>query len=128
MAAKLTKSKLPYPRLELRWRKATKDEAGGADFAAEWGPLFACDYVLVLHKKHDGDMRCNHPKTDAYGARDVEFVLNTTLSGGGGPRSRNGKVDTPFRDGAHAQWDAEVLDLPVYAIDGRNISQVEIRK
>jgi hypothetical protein len=26
------------------------------------------------------------------------------------------KVDAPFRDEAHAKWDGEVLNLPVYAV------------
>ena len=120
--AKLTKAKLPYPRLELRWRKPTEDELAESDISAN----MACDYVLVLHKKHNGDARCNTEKGAA--KVDVEYVLNTTMRGGGFPLVHNGVVDTPYRDGAHAMWDAEVLDLPAFAIYGKDITGIEIRE
>lgn len=32
---------------------------------------------------------------------------------------------TPFRDGAHCQWDAEKLKLPVYVIDGDRMALIQ---
>lgn len=123
----MAKTKLPFPRLELRWRKPTKQEVADSDIDPNW----ACDYVLVLHKRNVGDARSNGPK-GAYAARDVEYVLNTSLRGGGGPDATpmNGdKVDTPFRDGCHIQWDSVALgNLPAFAVYGKNRTPVEIRR
>ena len=115
---------LPYPRLELRWRNPTKKELVESEINAG----LACDYVLVLHKRHVGDQRCNGPK-GGYAARDVEVVMNTTMREGGGREPLNGEeVDTPFRDGCHAQWDADVLNIPAYAVYGKRHTKVKIRR
>ncbi len=116
---------LPYPRLELRWRKPTAKEKADSDLGATW----CCDYMLVLHKRHNGDARCNGPR-GAYAARDVEFLLNTTARGGGPeePLNPDGTVDTPFRDGCHIQWDSRVLRIPAYAVYGKKFTKVEIRR
>ena len=117
----MKRNQLPFPRLELRWRKPRKDEDVSPD-------AWCCDYVLVLHKRHIGDQRCNGPR-GAFAARDVEFVLNTTIRGGGGSGPILGDiVDTPFRDGCHAQWDSEVLGIPAYAVFGKKFTEVEIRR
>lgn len=114
---------LPYPRLELRWRKPTK-----AEIKAGHGPhLWLCDYMLVLKKKTDLDARSNGPK-GAYGALDVEYVLETTVRDGGGEPVFGDTVDTPFRDGCRAQWDSRVLNIPAYAVYGKKSTKVVIRR
>jgi hypothetical protein len=111
------KKKLPYPRLELRWRDAKEP----GDFGNYW----ECDYVLVLHKRHKGDIRCDS-KRGLAGRKDVEIVMNTTKRSGSGPICRfTGNVDTPYRDGAHAKWDAAALGgLPVFATYGNHATDV----
>lgn len=41
----------------------------------------------------------------------------------GGRHVYHDKVETPFRDGAHSQWDADVLGLTVWAVCGDTITK-----
>jgi hypothetical protein len=70
-----------------------------------------CVYALVLPLK-ESDLR----REDCNGKviRDIRRleIGRTKCSGGGKPTT----TDVPFRDGAHAKWDAEVLGIPVYAV------------
>lgn len=114
-------SDLPFPRLELRWRKATKAEIKKSSVGhVTW----ACDYMMVIHKAHAGDGRCN--KGDRYAARNVEVKLGSTLSSTPHP-AEHGVIETPFRDGAHIQWDATALNLPPYVTCERKAQSVNIR-
>jgi hypothetical protein len=96
--------KMPLPRLELRWKKDGKD----------WTRSI-CEYLLILPL---GEYDIRRTKKQP----NFEVLISTTKSKGSTDHSPvyNGKVHTPFRDGAHAQWDSEVLGgLPVYAVCGR---------
>ena len=106
---------LPVPRLQLRWVPSTRKRE------YQW----ECHYELVMPLR-EHDIR----REDEDG-RDVrsEFVVamkEPQLRGSTGVpcQAPDGTryCDTPFRDGAHAHWDAEVLgNLPVYVIapDGK---------
>ncbi len=93
--------KLPYPRLELRWRKAKKYEQGN----------WACDYFLVLFPKEISDIRCD--KGERAGIQDVKYLLNTTCRTS---THEPYEGDVPYRDGAHAQWDSVALNIPAFSI------------
>lgn len=110
--------KLPFPRLELRWRKSNHKQDGDM-VSYEW----ACDYILVLHAKTDSDCRSNG-KNYEYAKLNVQYVLNTSYRSGGGTIPYAG--DTPFRDGSHAMWDSITLNIPVFSIYKGKAKQVEI--
>lgn len=55
----------------------------------------------------------------------LRTALGGTRRGGDGePVYQDGKIDTPFRDGAHAQWDGEALGLKVFAVYGAQRMEV----
>lgn len=91
-------SSVPAPRLQLRWQD---------------GEETICHYELVFPLR-DADIR-NEANT---GYAVIE--LGRTTSRGGGavrPWERNPpKERMPYRDGAHASWDAKELRLPVFVI------------
>ena len=104
----ISSSELPAPRLELRWTKTgdTWDER-------------KCAYNLVLPLR-EHDIRREREDGTTRDCLTVEMG-RTKVTGGSRylfqPNERPGyRIDVPFRDGAHAQWDAEILDLPVYAV------------
>jgi hypothetical protein len=103
--------KLPFPRLELRWREATAEEF--TQESANW----VCDYMLVLSPPDIGDIRSNNDNDDA-GEVNVEYILSSTYINGyhsSGPYDGD-TVERPYRDGAHAMWDSEKLNIPAYAV------------
>lgn len=106
---------LPAPRLQLRWAEAEPNERG-----FQW----ACHYELVLPL---GEHDIRREVYDEYGEQTGEvselvaaLKPPTLRDGGGYPcEAQDGTryFDPPFRDGAHAQWDAAVLGgLPIYVI------------
>lgn len=94
---------LPSPRLQLRW-----DDDGRV-----------CHYELIIPlREHD----C---RRDVAESGFMAIPLGRTeTSGGDGGRVREGKVDTPYRDGSHILWDSEVLGLPAFAICGDHFTEV----
>lgn len=114
----MAKTKLPAPRLQLRW---TPSEHPG------W--TWACHYELVLPlDKYDIRAEQEGPrggKRPSLTELVVPIKAPSLRSGGSTPcTAQNGDryCDTPFRDGAHAQWDAKVLgEPPIYVIapDGK---------
>lgn len=114
---------LPAPRLQLRWVVADPDE--GPWFADE--RFWECHYELVLPLDH-GDIRREIWKDgEQVGERSELVVAIKQPTRRGGSRDPcvlgDGTLyaDTPFRDGAHARWDAALLGgLPIYviALDG----------
>ena len=105
-------SALPAPRLELRWSKAEGQEA--------WGHSI-CQYGLVMPLR-EHDIRRESWKTEDIMSENDEvfYVFGTTKVTRSETRtpydSRMNVVDTPFRDGAHALWDANILNnLPIFA-------------
>lgn len=110
----MTKSKLikladlPFPRLELRWRRPNKQEKIEGVNPHVW----CCDYVLVLKPYENRDVRCDDGK-------QVEYVLNTTKRDAGTlghPMDRPKAWDTPYRDGKHAEWDSKLLNIPAFGV------------
>ncbi len=96
---------LPAPRLELRWRRE------GDDWSVAW-----CDYQLVLPLR-DGDLRREWTGTDTLTLR-----ITTTRRTSPGPASdqhpvSRAGIDVPYRDAAHAEWDAAALHgVPVFVV------------
>lgn len=90
---------LPSPRLELEWKPISND----------WEER-ECIYSLVIPLREHDIRREDNNKSEL----KIE-IGRTTVKGGRYPVN-NGKVDTPFRDGVHAMWDAKILNLPVWAV------------
>lgn len=98
---------MPAPRLELRWQ---------AIFDRRSKNQSVCYYNLVIPLKEtdirratagDNTLSINIGRTDSVGFLTDEIDL------------ARGTINTPFRDGAHAMWDAKHLgNLPVYAVYG----------
>ena len=105
-------SKLPAPRLQLRWGFSDNPEYN-----------WMCHYELVL-LLGEYDIRREQNEEDPTCLDIGEWVVpitRPTYRGGGGVPCNGGYADAPFRDGAHARWDSEQLGgLPIYviAVDG----------
>lgn len=101
----------PLPRLEMRWRKDPKDDNEREKLRNSFLPeTWFCDYGLVM-PLNEHDIR----RTPEIGVtRDTIFHLfSTTMVSGGDPWP--GQV--PYRDGAHAKWDAQALNnLPIWVL------------
>jgi hypothetical protein len=95
--------------LEITW-KAEEDDAGN-----NW--LAVYELVMPVQKndirdKGDGFMRLEIGKTKVrVGAK--EFPIN-----------KEGDVETPFRDGCHAKWDAETLAVEAWAVYGNRKTRI----
>jgi hypothetical protein len=103
---------LPCPRLQFTW------------IACEQEGMFnnVCLYTLVLPLR-DTDIRCEGEEGEKV-RREWHALIGVTRTGGPDP-FRASHVDTPFRDGAHANWDAEKLGLQVWAVCDRDATRIE---
>jgi hypothetical protein len=103
--------KLPTPRLQFRWERIAKPIDG-----FNW----VCYYELVMKLDRLDIRNPREYKRDS----EVAFSLGTTRVGStSGPLHDNGSVDTPFRDGAHMQWDAKQLKIKHrYSIFGNHVT------
>lgn len=100
---------LPAPRLQLRWEC---DEADSYERI--------CHYELVLPlQKYD-------IRRDLAPSGFAAIPLGRTKVSGGLGVFLDGKVEEPFRDGAHARWDATLFGLPVYAVWKEHASPVDL--
>ena len=108
-------TQLPAPRLQLRWCKADPERRH------EW----ECHYELVLPLSEHDIRREVYDDDGILSGGVSEFVVplkppTRRRSSTATPcTARDGSryYDPPYRDGAHAQWDAEALgDLPIYVI------------
>lgn len=126
---------LPAPRLQLRWEINAGKQRFAADdarFAKLLGqepraptPEWLCHYELVLPLgEHDVRRETYGPRGGRRADR-TELVVplkRPAVRGGAGvpctvTDTGERYADPPFRDGAHAQWDARLLgDPPVYVI------------
>lgn len=120
----IPEDEMPVPRLELRW----EDKTGLRD-----GYTAVCTYSLVM-KLREHDIRRERVDDEGNDLPDVEtrsIEMGQTLSTGFAAKRyhvKEDRVDEPFRDGAHAQWDAEQLgNLPVYAVAAGRASLVPRR-
>lgn len=93
---------LPVPRLEIRWER---------DDVARSGYQWRANYNLV-YRHFLGDI--------------IAVPLGRTMVGCEHP-VRNGKIDTPFRDGAHIRHDAAQLGLPAYSVCENITDVIETR-
>lgn len=120
----MDKEKLPAPRIQLRWQPSTGT-----------GYQWECHYELVIA------LRKTDVRAEQYGPRGgrlpnlKELVVpikppslrgssQTPCTWSDGTRS----YDAPYRDGAHAMWDAEQLgNPPIYVIapDGMVFSKAD---
>lgn len=107
---------MPCPRLELRW---VKD-------GDSWRTC-TCVYSLVIPLDKLDIRSTDHP--DKSRELVLEMSRTNVASGDDSPPIYDGKVDTPYRDGAHAQWDCEALGghLPIVAVCGDVATLVEKR-
>jgi len=105
---------LPLPRLELRWVKKGKT----------WDER-ECVYELVMPLRELDIRREDENCKQVRSVQRIE-ISRTKVSGGkhDHPPIYDGVVDAPFRDGAHAQWDAEALNLSVWATCGDVFSRL----
>ena len=89
---------VPAPRLQLRWLEAGEER-------------WECRYELVLPlRKHDA-------RNDAGKNHAVIRFSSTIRTSRAAPCTEGNRCDMPFRDGAHARWDAEVFGgMPIYVI------------
>lgn len=110
--------KLPAPRLQLRWEK--NDGTHGHD-----GYPWVCHYELVLPLgKHDIRREVHGPRGGIKRIRELVVPIKSPSARSGSGcapcTTVDGKTrfcDPPYRDGAHALWDSEVLgNPPIYVI------------
>lgn len=123
----INKDDLPAPRLQLRWAPSVQRS----------GYQWECHYELVL-PLGEFDIR-----REQYGEDGEELPKISELIVPMNPPSlRGGELtpctagngeryyDTPFRDGAHAQWDAKLIGNPpifVIAPDGMAFARPDIK-
>src|SRR6056297_289936 len=93
----------PCPRLEFNWVKP------GETWASR-----ECIYSLVLPL---GEHDIRHDNDNAVNGELFIEIGRTQVNGNSRlPIWEDGTVDTPFRDGAHAQWDSIALSgIPIVA-------------
>lgn len=117
---------LPLPRLQLRWAPkpvANSEPKRRADIALskrvsrmmslEYQPDMAwdCFYEMVLPVDR------NDIRNELYGAGFIIIPISWSRRTGQHPPCRNGRIDDPFRDGAHAFWDSKSLGwLPIFVV------------
>lgn len=109
--------KLPCPRLELRWRKV----------ADSWVNR-ECVYSLVI-PLCEHDIRRENEDGDCIKDELFLEIGFTQVNGGRGgePIYSDGIVETPYRDGAHAQFDNKALggNIPIVAICGDKFTIID---
>jgi hypothetical protein len=91
---------LPVPRLEMRWREIESHDG------FNWE---ACYNLVYRH----------------FLGHVIAVPMGHTRIGGERNPIQNGKVDLPFRDGAHIQNDMAQLKLPGFAIFNKTITPLE---
>ena len=107
---------LPVPRLQLRWE-------------GEY-----CHYeMVILLGEHDTRRERNINDGDPDNSRYMAIPFGITHATGGAPDHlysdghNSIKVEPPYRDGMHAQWDAYQLKLPVYVVSGNYSTQLQAK-
>ena len=109
---------LPAPRMQLRWEPCSID-----------GYNWQCHYELVINLgefdirrdvyKNGRQLKKKLPRQLAIKMKEPQLRQTSGIP----CTSINGEryADAPFRDGAHAKWDAEQLNVPVFVIapDGK---------
>lgn len=113
IASTIPESELPCPRLELRW-------ANGGSHGRR------CDYNIVI-PIHKYDIREDSP---AHHGSELRFCMGwTTVSGGRDESPMYGEIiETPFRDGKHAQWDSHTTGFPAFVVWDGKAQSIEAEK
>jgi len=113
---------LPLPRLEFNWSK--KDDS--------W-EFRICDYYLVLPLgtydiRAEGDDEDGEHHFGFYNEFKVLIGKTKVEGGNDDPPIHDGKVDTPFRDTAHIQYDNRSLGghLPMYAVCENEVTKLKM--
>ncbi len=90
---------LPVPRLEIRWQKM---DDGGYNWHAAYNLVYRhmLGHITVV-------------------------PLGSTQTSGSGPRVRDGRVETPMRDGMHITHEMMTLRLPGFAIYEGTVTELE---
>lgn len=108
-APRWTELGLPLPRLQLTWEKLDEPD--------EDGYTWLCRYEIMMPlPKHD--IR-NERQWGCYPAS-----IGGTRTTGAGPM-KWGKLETPFRDGSHIQWDSINLGMPAFVVYGDNYRRLD---
>jgi len=95
---------IPCPRFEFLWIRPLDEQKS-----------WRCLYSLVIPLSKYDIRRGEDDKSElSMGIGETKVGL----SGGGTPIEADGSVMTPFRDGAHAQWDCKSLGghIPIVSI------------
>lgn len=111
---------MPAPRLELRWTDEGAPFTNGTDNFYTY--TVVCIYSLVIALgEHDIRGESEGERGEPLPQRREKAIeLGRTFSTNSAiNRLKDGWIDTPYRDGAHARWDSEQLGgLPIYAVAG----------
>jgi len=94
---------LPLPRLQLTWEKLPERDDDGYTWLIKYELLIP----LPTHDIRNGNK---------WGF--LAASLGGTRTDRDGTPDRWGKLDTPFRDGAHVTWDAIHLGVPAFVVWG----------
>ena len=109
--------KLPAPRLQLRWKESTH---AGYQWQCHYELVILLDKYDVRREiyKNGRELKKQLPREFAIpmkgpSLRNTSSKFPPCTSGDGKQRYE----DTPYRDGAHAKWDAIQLgDLPIFVV------------
>lgn len=101
--------KLPFPRLEMRFNRI---KSAGDDW-------YNVIWIYGIVYKHFAE---------TYNDTMLFIPISKTTSNGGNgtfeSHFKDGKLDTPFRDGVHIKADSKIFNLPAFIIcEEMNISQ-----
>lgn len=100
----MSAEQLPAPRMEFQWKNISGD----------WQQA-ECAYGIVIPLR-EYDIRRTKEQGMTGPAEIFVEISTIERTGSGRPPIWGGVVETPFRDGAHAQWDSAALGgLPIYA-------------
>ncbi len=106
---------LPVPRLQLRWT-AAEPNARNYEWACHYELVIPLDEYDIRREDYDDDGHCTKGPPWAVipmKPPSLRGSSQTPCQAGDGSRY----YDPPYRDGAHAQWDAKVLgNPPIYVI------------
>lgn len=90
---------MPFPRLEMRMTRTSK------------GNWYKVEYIYGLAYRHYSDLYNNM-------LRFIPFSLTTSEGGRDTFEShlRDGRIDLPYRDGAHIRSESALLNLPAFIV------------
>jgi len=110
---------LPLPRLELFWEKENENDPNWLKKNCYYGlvlPIRATD--IRQDEEESGTLWVSIGATSVTGGASEHQSPDSESYGRPVRLTKDNKyvVNCPFRDGAHASWDASVLKLPVWVV------------